>query len=159
MRTSASLCIIAISLTAFIATAKTNTLRGKVATSATITELRRTCDADTTLYADKIVLSGYDKTLSDANESFFVTNNTPFHLSRLSLKFSYTYTETAEMLHEEIYEVDCDIPAGETRQVLIRSFDRQHKFYYYASRKPRRAATPYDITYSLLSYDVKVIVR
>lgn len=138
--------------------AKTNTLRQSLTPRASLGQLERIGFADTVRYADKIVISGYEKTVTDANESFFVTNDTPFHLSRLTLRFVYTYAETGETLHEEVYEAVCDIPPGSTRQVLVRSFDRQHKFYYAEGRRPRRAATPFRLKYTLMSYDVRVTV-
>ena len=104
-----------------------------------------------------ITFSGYSKTVNDANETFFVTNETPFHLSRLCVKFTYSMPE-GEMLHEEFYEINCDIPAATTRQVSIRSFDRQHNFYYHLGKKPKRSATPFTVAYTLLSYDVKITV-
>lgn len=139
--------------------AKTNTLRKTLTPRPTIEKLECLNGTDSAAYAGKIVISGYEKTVADANESFFVTNGTPFRLSRLALKFIYTYAESGEMLHEEVYDADCDIPPGETRQVFVRSFDRQHRLYYAESRRPRRPATPFRVKYELLSYDVRISVR
>lgn len=113
---------------------------------------------DTIAYADKIILSGYDKTVTDINESFYVTNETPFHLSKLTVLFTYT-TTNGDMLHEETYEIPCDIPTGETRLQTVRSFDRKHALYYYKSRKPKRSATPFLLTFKILSYDIRINLR
>ena len=99
------------------------------------------------------------ESVSDANESFFVTNGTPFRIARLRLKFVYYYAESGEMLHEEIRDVDCDIPSGETRRLSVRSFDRQRSMYYAGGRAPRRAAPPYRVKNEILSYDVRIVVR
>lgn len=154
-----TLAILPITLLAVFGTvARTNTTRRPLTPSAVVGQLNRVNAVDTAVYADRIVVSGYEKTVSDANESFFVTNNTPFHLSHLTLKFHYSYADSGEMLHEEVYEVACDIPSGATRQLLVRSFDRQHKLYYAKGRQPRRAATPFLLKYELLSYDVRITV-
>lgn len=110
---------------------------------------------DSLHYADKIILSGYGKNITDANETFYVTNDTPFLIARLQLKFTYT-TTGGEMIHEEIYDIPCEIPPSETRQVSVRSFDRQHNLYYYRNRKPKRAATPYKISYTVVAYDARI---
>ncbi|MDD6139818.1 MAG: hypothetical protein PUB61_00210, partial [Bacteroidales bacterium] len=89
---------------------------------------------------------------------FYVSNGTPFRLSRVVVKMVYT-NESGEMLHEQTYDIECDIPAGETRQLSVRSFDTQHTHYYYKSRKPRRSAIPYKVEYSLERYDVVVQLR
>lgn len=140
----------------FLLLGKTNTTRN-VTLEKQLTEIER-IGAQDTLYADKIEIAGYEKTISDANETFFVTNGTPFHLSAIRVTFVYSYATTAEQLHEETYDVACDIPAGETRRLMVRTFDRQHQFYYYGGRKPKRPATAYRVKYRILSYDVRVTV-
>lgn len=139
--------------------ARTNTLRkGELRQEADLPLLERTACGDTTAFADCIIVSGYSKTVSDAYESFYVTNKTPFRLSRLILKFVYTYAGSEEILHEQVYEADCDIPSGETRQLSVHTFDRQHQLYYEGSRRPRRPATPFALSYEVVAYDVRVVV-
>lgn len=136
---------------------KVNTLRSQLTPLSVVEELQQTGPADTLRYADRITFSGYSKTLNDANETFFVTNETPFHISRLCVKFTYSMPD-GTMIHEEFHDINCDIPAAATRQISVRSFDRQHNFYYYLGKKPKRSATPYNVAYTLLSYDVKITV-
>ncbi len=136
---------------------KVNTLRSQLTPLSVVEELQQTGQADTLRYADRITFSGYSKTLNDANETFFVTNETPFHISRLCVKFTYSMPD-GTMIHEEFHDINCDIPAAATRQISVRSFDRQHNFYYYLGKKPKRSATPYKVAYTLLSYDVKITV-
>ena len=63
------------------------------------------------------------------------------------------------MIKEATYEVPCDIPSGQMRQLGIRTFDKQHSFYYANSRKPNRPATPYSISYKLMAYDIRITVE
>ena len=99
------------------------------------------------------------KTVNDAFESFFVDNQTPFLISHLTLKFQYTNALTGQIIKEATYEVPCDIPSGQMRQLSIRTFDKQHSFYYANSRKPNRPATPYSISYKLMAYDIRITVE
>lgn len=149
--------VIAILMAAgIIAAAKTNTSRPVSASNSLMQAIEN--ESDSAAYADKITLSGYKKTLTDAYESFFVDNQTPFHLSSLTVTFHYTNAETGQVFKECTYEVPCDIPSGQMRQLSVRSFDRQHSFYYSGSRAPRRPATAYTIKYSLEAYDVRISV-
>ena len=52
------------------------------------------------------------------------------------------------MLHSASHNVGADIPAGETRQMSIPSWDKQFSFYYRRSTTSQRAeqATPYDVS-------------
>ncbi|MDD5870040.1 MAG: hypothetical protein PUC77_00945 [Bacteroidales bacterium] len=137
---------------------RVTTVRKGLVTRSDIDRLERVVSSDSIAYADRISLSGYDKTLYDRNETFYVSNGTPFRISRIVVKMVYTNL-SGEMLHEQTYDIECDIPAGETRQLSVRSFDTQHTHYYYKSRKPRRSAIPYKVEYSLERYDVVVQLR
>ncbi len=97
---------------------------------------------------DSVVVAGYDKMLRSTNETFFVINNSCRHISSISLTFTY-YDLQNRMLHSRTSTIECDIPASETRQLSITSWDSQQLFYYYNSPAPRRAATPYTITYRI----------
>ena len=141
---------------AAVAAAKTDTSRPVNSSNAQMIAIEN--ESDSATYADKITLSGYRKTLTDAYESFFVNNQTPFHMSNITVTFYYTNAETGQVFKECTYEVPCDIPSGQMRQLSVRSFDRQHSFYYSGGRAPRRPATPYTIAYSLLAYDVRITV-
>lgn len=137
---------------------KDNTQRIGLVTKSEILALEKASVADTLAYSDKIILSGYSKTVSDRDETFYVTNKTPFRISRLVVEMVYTNME-GKMLHQQDYDIVCDIPSGETRQVAVRSFDTRHSHYYYKSRKPRRSAIPYCVAFSIKRYDVSLMVR
>ena len=79
---------------------RVSTVRKGLVTRSDIDRLERLVAADTVAYADRISLSGYDKTLYDRNETFYVSNGTPFRLSRVVVKMVYT-NESGEMLHEQ----------------------------------------------------------
>ncbi len=149
---------IILAATALTLAARTNTTRPLTDQRTVMTCAERVTVGDTCTFSDKIILSGYKKTLNDAYESFFVDNKTPFRLSKLTVKFYYINAETGQKIHEETYDVPCDIPSGEMRQLTVRSFDRQHSFYYVDSRQPRRPATPYRIKYEIKGYDIRIAV-
>lgn len=138
--------------------AKTDTTRKHLSSKSQIEQIERIGHTDNGVYSDSIILSGYNKTLTDRDETFYVTNRTPFDISRLIVRFTYS-DANGEMLHEEEYDIVCQIPAGTTRQLSVRSWDKQHTHYYYKSRKPKRSAIPYHIKYALLRYDVAITVE
>lgn len=91
-------------------------------------------------------ITGFDKRAEAVVESFFVTNTTDRRLVGMDFTLTY-YTLDNRMLHSRHVEIDCDIPAGETRKFDIKSFDRQKSFYYHKSQAPaRRQATPFRIS-------------
>ena len=121
-------------------------------------ELLEKVSSDTAVasaYSDSIRIYGYEKKFSDAYEHFYVANKTPFHLSRLMLRFTYKMP-SGELLHDETYDVVCDIPSGATRHLSIRSFDRRHALFYHKSPRPKRSGTPFTLAYRILRYDVAV---
>jgi hypothetical protein len=93
----------------------------------------------------QLLLTGYDKPLNSDTETFFVTNNTDCDLTTISIEIEYL-TLDSRQLHKRFERIKCDIPAGETRKIDIRTWDRQHSFYYHLSTRPRRQATPYTIS-------------
>lgn len=97
-----------------------------------------------------ISISGFDKPLNSGYETFFTANKSDKPLIKLWLTISYT-TVGGQQLHARTEEIKTDIPAGETRQLSIRSFDRQKSFYYHKSRKPRSndGVAPFKIALSV----------
>lgn len=90
--------------------------------------------------------SGFEKTLRSGIESFFVTNHTDSTLTRMHITLEYSDMGDRQ-LHRRSEAVAVDIPAGETRRVEIKSFDRQATFYYHLSAAPRTrtTATPFKV--------------
>ncbi len=97
----------------------------------------------------RLKIRGYDKPLRSRRESFFVVNTDTCGFDTLYLTLTY-YDNAGRMLHRRSVAVEADVPAGETRNVGIPSWDRQYAFYYYLSPRPTRAAaTPYRVTVSV----------
>lgn len=102
-----------------------------------------------------VTLKGYSKRASESKESFFVTNNTAHRMSAVRLLLRYT-TMSGEMLTQRTVSVPVALKPGETKLVSIKSFDVQRLFYYYAGPKPRKSATPFQVAFRLIGYDVPV---
>lgn len=91
-------------------------------------------------------VSGFEKPLRAMRESMFVTNTSPDTVTGFGIEITYTDTR-GRQLHKAAHDVAEEIPAGETRRVEVRSFDRSGLFHYRLSPAPRRAAqaTPFDV--------------
>ena len=84
-----------------------------------------------------------------------MTNNTQYRLSAIRITMRYTGMDGV-MLHEREVTVPVTLNPGDTQLASVRSWDPQHNFYYYGSSRPRKAATPYQVAYRLLGYDITV---
>lgn len=102
-----------------------------------------------------VSLRGFNKRVSDIEETFFVQNNTQWHLSGITVMLRYIDVNGG-LLHERTVHVPCDLLPGRSRQVSINSFDRQRLFYYYLSGKPRKSATPFKVSARLMGYDIAI---
>lgn len=123
--------------------------------SVSVNPISEVQDADscTMFMPEKIILKNYEKKLQDARESFFIVNNTPWHISRLNILFRYTDMDDSVM-HERTVMVECDLPSGAERQASIKTFDTQHQLYYYLSKQPRRESRPFKVYVKILRYDI-----
>ena len=106
--------------------------------------------------SDAVTIRGFNKRVNDNYETFFVQNNTDFHISGITVTFKYVEIDGA-LLHERTLHVACDLPARKSKQVSVNSFDRQHMFYYYLSGQPRKSATPFKVSARLMGYDVSIM--
>lgn len=111
------------------------------ATAITVDTLRE-------IDANVVTISGYDKPLSSHHETFFATNNGNCTITAINITFDYRDRKNRQ-LHSVTTTIDCEIPAGQTRQITISSWDKQKSFYYYLSAKPRRKATPYSVRHTI----------
>lgn len=100
--------------------------------------------------ASSISVNGYDKPLRSRRETFFTTNNSDRNVARIAFTIRY-FDARQRQLHQSAHNIPADIPAGETRQISVPSWDPQFNFYYIRSAIPQRAqqATPYDIKISI----------
>ncbi len=103
-----------------------------------------------TLEAPAVSIKGYDKPLRSRRETFFASNNGKREICALAYTIRY-YDTQDRLLHSASHNTSCIIPAGETRQLSIRSWDIQNAFYYRLSTVPERAAqaTPYNVKISV----------
>lgn len=100
---------------------------------------------------DSLQITGFDKQLRSKRETMFVTNSTSRQIHSIALKIDY-YDMQDYMLHSATHSACLDIPAGETRQLEVPSFDRTDRFYYHESPVPTRAqqATPFKVKITVL---------
>jgi hypothetical protein len=141
-----------ITISALILSAE-NTSRKQLKVKAETTEVQDTIIAqqDTiTTTTGLVTISGFDKPLRSLWETFFVVNNTAKHIIGINVTFSY-YDLNGHQLHNASHNVTCDIPAGETRQLRVAAWDRQHAFYYHLNKPARSAgaATPFTVNCSV----------
>lgn len=92
-----------------------------------------------------IELSGYDKPLRSAYESFLLTNLTARPLRSMAVTIDY-YDMEKRQLHQRCDTLPVAVPPGETRMVKISTWDTQRSYYYHLGRQPRTPrVTPYSI--------------
>lgn len=94
-----------------------------------------------------IDINGYDKPLRSRRETFFATNNSKRPIASIAFTINY-YDTRQRQLHAASHRQDIEIPANQTRQISLRSWDAQQSFYYVRSTLPQRVqqATPYEVT-------------
>lgn len=100
---------------------------------------------------DQIKFSGFDKPQSSGNETFFITNNTDRIMSGVNMYIEY-FDESGRQLTKRFIRLSCDIPAGETRQAVIKSWDVQKSFYYEKSTSSRRGGSPFKVAIDPVAY-------
>ena len=110
--------------------------------------------SDSIAFCDSILplirFYGFDKTITSSIESFFISNGLQDTLTGLEVEITYSDMK-GRQLHKRSVHVDCDIPSGETKRIDIKSLDTQKSFYFHKSLRPKRQATPYDVTLRPLS--------
>lgn len=99
----------------------------------------------------QVTIFGYDKPATSRTESFFINNSTDCVLTAINLDIEYL-SEDSVQLHKRFVPVKCEIPAGETRKIDIKSWDTQRAFRYVDSPATRRPATPYFVRISPVAY-------
>ncbi len=98
-----------------------------------------------------VSFSGYDKEAQSNVESFFVTNNTDRILKELTLTIYYR-TLDKRLLHSRNVTIELNAKPGATVKADIKSWDRQHTFYYHRGNRPRKKATPYEVTFHVEAF-------
>lgn len=152
MKEFLSLCLVAAVV---IGAGAQRTLRGKLRAAEHMDSPADTVrtSLDTVIVAPGghlLDINGYDKPLRSRRETFFATNNSDRAVAAIA--FTITYLDGSNrQLHAASHHSATSIPARETRQLSLRSWDVQNAFYYRRSTVPQRAdqATPYDVRISV----------
>ncbi len=92
--------------------------------------------------ASEILISRYAKPAGSLKETFQLKNGTARELKRVILRIDYFRPDSSQ-IHSRQATVDCDIPAGEERQITLRSWDPQKNYFFLHGTKPRKKASPY----------------
>lgn len=104
--------------------------------------------------ASQIRIFGFDKKASSAKESIFVSNDSPYAITGLTLDITYLSTE-GKMFHQRTTKPPgVRIPPGGTRLIDFKSWDLQKSFYYCKSERPRNSATPFAVKIRILEIDI-----
>lgn len=100
---------------------------------------------------DQIVFTGFDKTLRNGKESFFIINKTDRVLTGVTLYIDYR-TPDGRQLTKRLLKLSCAIPPGETRKADVPTFDTQHSFFYVDSERPKRGGNPFTVTFDPVAF-------
>lgn len=95
--------------------------------------------------------AGYDKEANSNKESFLIVNSTDHEILGFCVRIDYLDMK-GRMLHSRIVEEKCDVPPHEARRIDIKSWDTQHTYYYYLGNEPKRVATPFQVSFTPVSY-------
>lgn len=98
-----------------------------------------------------ISFSGYDKEAQAAVESFFITNHTDRILRSITLTIHYRTLDNRR-LHSRQVTIELNIAPGATERADIKTWDRQHTFYYHRGNRPRKKATPYEVAFHVETF-------
>lgn len=93
---------------------------------------------------EKPIFTGFDKKLNAYKESFFIINPTNSDIKGVLLCLTY-HTPDGRMLHRRYATINTIIPSGETRNIIIPSWDTQRSFYYLKSEPEPNRGNPFDI--------------
>lgn len=103
-------------------------------------------DSECEYSKEQFAFSGFDKKLNSSQESFFLTNKSNRILTGIELFIEYL-TPDGRQLDMRFHEIKCNIPAGETRKIDIKSWDSQHSFHYIKSAPAKGGGTPFIVRF------------
>lgn len=96
---------------------------------------------------NKIRFCGYEKSLRATKETIFIENLCDSTISNIAFTIKYL-DSNGRQLHQRGINLKTNIPPRNARRFDLKSWDSQKSFYYINGEKPRKSATPYDITIS-----------
>lgn len=88
---------------------------------------------------------GYEKALNASRETIFIQNLTDTTILAICLTIEYL-DSSKRSIHKRSLRLQTDIPPHQTRRYDLKSWDTQKSYYYINGSKPRKTATPYDVT-------------
>lgn len=151
--------IIALCLTLIGVEARVRTTQTHLTTNAPLVpnlEVADSLAADSnTLPPNAISLRGFFKRASDSKESFFVTNHLRTRISAIRILLRYSTLNGTALTEREV-SIPVDLQPEQSKMVTIPSFDKQRAFYFHAGPRPRKSATPFQVAFRLLGYDIPV---
>lgn len=126
---------------------RVNTMRKHLHRSGVAVEEIATAMDTVTDPAGRLRFCGYEKALRSNNETLFIQNRCDSTLAEISFRIDYLDSQQRK-IHTRRVRKSVFIPAHETRRIDIPSWDRQKSYYYVKGERPRKSATPYDVTVS-----------
>lgn len=102
----------------------------------------------------KCSYAGFDKEMNSNIESFILVNPTGHSITGFRVRIDYLDMK-GRMLHSRVVTLGCDVPPGENRRFDIKSWDKQHVYYYYLGNPPRRVATPFQVVFTPETFWIK----
>ncbi len=141
--------LIVVFITATASAEKTTRKKLKLRTDSVTTEAVNIQYEEITVITDSaIIFTGYDKPIGADRESVFIINNSGQTIDKINITIDY-FDILDRKLTSRTLNIIYSIPDKETRLVAFKTWDIQHSFYYYKSRKPRTQATPYKVTINI----------
>lgn len=97
-----------------------------------------------------VSLRAYDKPLRATRETFHVTSHCSERILAMGVRIEYL-SLGGSPLHAREAEVELDLEPGATTLASLRSWDRNHSYFYRLGPQPR--------TSGVIPYDVRITVR
>lgn len=89
---------------------------------------------------------GYEKSLRAPRETIFIENLSDSSTIE-KINFTIDYFDTsARLIHSRTLWQTIEIPPHQARRIDIPTWDIQRTYYYLRGPRPRKSATPYDVT-------------
>lgn len=95
--------------------------------------------------------AGYDKEPNSNIESFIFINSSHSMITGYRVRIDYLDMK-GRMLHSREIKDTCSVPPNQTRRFDIKSWDKQHTYYYYLGNRPKRVATPFQVKFTPFSF-------
>lgn len=98
--------------------------------------------------------AGYEKEANSNIESFILLNPGDTEILGFRVRIDYLDMK-GRMIHSRDIEESGIVPPGEARRFDVKSWDKQHTYYYHLGNSPKRVATPFRVKFTPLEFWVK----